>query len=46
MKQYLNNVSFFAFLKFDQMKVDLELPICVTVKNVNFSDYVIFHLTR
>ena len=44
MKQYLNNISFFACLKFDQMKVDIELPICVTVSNVNFSDYGIFHL--
>ena len=46
MKQYLNNISFFACLKFDQMKVDIELPICVTVTNVNFSDYGIFHLNR
>ena len=46
MKQYLNNISFFACLKFDQMKVDLELPICVTATNVNFSDYGIFHLNR
>ena len=28
------------------MKVDLELQICVTVTNVNFSDYGIFHLNR
>ena len=46
MKQYLDNISFFIFLKIDQLKVDLELPICVTETNVNFSDFVIFNLAR
>ena len=47
MKQYLDNTSFFTFEKFDQMKVDLqELILYVTVTNVNFSDYGIFHLDK
>ena len=46
MKQYLDNIPFFTFLKFDQIKVDLEVTICVTVTNVTFSDYGIFHLDR
>ena len=46
MKHYLDNISCFAFLKTDQMKVDLEVPICVTVTNVNFSIVGIFHLDR
>ena len=37
MKQYLDNISLFTFLKIDQMKVDLEVLICVTVTNVNFN---------
>ena len=37
MTQYLDNISFFTLLKIDQMKVDLEVPICVTVTNVNFN---------
>ena len=46
LKQHLDNISFFTFLKFDQMKVDLEVPICVAVINFNFSDYGICHLDR
>ena len=46
MKQYLDNILFFTFLKFDQMKTDLEVPICAIVTKVNFSDYGIFHLDR
>ena len=46
MKQYLDIISFFTFLKIDQMKVDLEVRICVTVTNANFSDFEIFHLDR
>ena len=46
MTQYLDNISFFTLLKIDQMKVDLEVPICVTVTNVNFSDFGIFNLDR
>ena len=46
MKQCLGNISFFTFLKFDQMKVDLEVAICVIVTNVNFSGYGYFHLDR
>ena len=45
MKQYFD-ISFFTLLKIDQMKVDLEVPICVTVTNVTFSDFGIFHLER